>query len=88
MSGKILHFYKILVQDLKGEKCCESIVLIGRVGIMNILTPSEYEVFAVRTISSHFVEHTAAHLNNMLLFSGNCCTFNWIRKNKRCSECD
>jgi len=36
-----------LFQDLKGGKCCESAVLIGRVEIMNISTPSEYKVSVV-----------------------------------------
>jgi len=76
-----------LVQDLKGDKCCESAVLIGRVEIMNILTPSEHEVFALRSMSPHFVESTAAHLNNVP-FSGDRCTCNWIRKNKCCSDCE
>jgi hypothetical protein len=32
------------------------------------LTASEYDLFAVRIMSPHFVQQTAAHLNDVLIF--------------------
>jgi len=59
---KILNFLNIWVQDLKGEKCCESAVLIGRVKY-EYLDSFRIVSICIRRMSPHFVEHTAAHLN-------------------------
>jgi hypothetical protein len=32
------------------------------------LTASEYELFAIRIMSPHFVQQTTAHLNDVLIF--------------------